>query len=201
MPPKIKTDRQTIVEAAFEVARKKGMRSVTAKSVAEELGTSVGPIFRDFETMEELKSAVAAHVATFFIAYLKEYPIEKSQFMTYGLAYIEFANKEPQLFDILMRSGFFRVDVMHSIVSDQFDFVVASAANVGLIDRKEQAEALFFHVWLYTHGIACLVNAGTVSLSREELTAMLSSVFEAFLSQIKNQGGCAAAQLEGIAEK
>ncbi len=189
MPPKIKTDGQTILKAAFAVARRQGMHSVTAMRVAEELGTSVGPIFRDFRTMEELKTAVAEYVSTFFIAYLKEFPIANSQFMTYGLAYIDFAKNEPQLFEILVQSGFFRADVIHSIVSDQFDFVVASAAEAGPIVRREQAEAVFFHVWMYTHGIACLVNAGTVSFSRDELKGMLFSAFEAFLSQAERQDG------------
>lgn len=45
MPPKIKTDQQAIIAAAFVVAKSQGVTAITAKRVAAVLGTSVAPFF------------------------------------------------------------------------------------------------------------------------------------------------------------
>ena len=60
MPPKVKFQKEEIVRAALNVARKQGVEMVTAREVAKELGVSVGPIFTWFDTMEQLKAEVYA---------------------------------------------------------------------------------------------------------------------------------------------
>ena len=58
MPPKVRFQKEEIVAAALNVARKEGIDAVTAREVAKELGVSVGPIFTWYETMEQLKADV-----------------------------------------------------------------------------------------------------------------------------------------------
>ncbi|MBQ1690668.1 MAG: helix-turn-helix transcriptional regulator, partial [Firmicutes bacterium] len=45
MPPAVKFKKEEIVNAALNVAGRKGMDGVTAREVARELKVSVGPIF------------------------------------------------------------------------------------------------------------------------------------------------------------
>ena len=56
MPPKVKFQKDDIVRAALNVARRGGIDAVTAREVAKELGMSVGPIFTWFDTMEALRA-------------------------------------------------------------------------------------------------------------------------------------------------
>lgn len=188
MPPKVKTDKDTIIKAAFEVIQNQGLSAVTAKNVSAQLGTSVGPIFREFINMEELKNTAITFAGDYYIEYLKTYPFERSRFMTYGLAYISFAQQEPRLFETLLLNGFFEMDTINRVVSNKLDFVLESAAEVGMISQEKQANTLFFNVWLYTHGIACLAGTGCLNVSNVEIKKMLYAAFCAFLNQI-NEGG------------
>ena len=52
MAPKNKFSREEMVSAAVAVVRKKGLEGLTAKALAEELGTSTQPIFTCFGSMD-----------------------------------------------------------------------------------------------------------------------------------------------------
>ena len=180
MPPKIKTSKEAVISAAFEVARESGVASITAKSVAAMLETSVAPIFRVFKTIEELRKDTVTHVYEFYVDYLKNYPYQRSGFFTYGLGYIEFAKIYPHLFDALMEYGFFMPDAVGKVVSSQFGFIEDSVESVSHLN-PEQAKQLLYHVWLYTHGIACLVCKGSLDLTEEKKKELLITAFQAFL--------------------
>ncbi|MEY8295940.1 TetR family transcriptional regulator [Emergencia timonensis] len=180
MPPKVKTSKDDIVKAALEVAKKEGVSAISAKSVSSQLGTSVAPIFRVFATIEELRNETVSQIYAQYIAYLKDYPFERSKFFTYGLAYIQFAKEYPNLFNALMEWGFFTADAIGKEVSNQFGFIEDSVASLSSLS-VEQAQELFYHVWLYTHGIACLICKGSLHLSEEEEKKLLITAFESFL--------------------
>lgn len=186
MPPKIKTDEAAILAAALAVARRGGMSALSAKSIATELSTSVAPIFRVFQSMDEVKSALLQHVKKLMLTHLKTYPRLRSEFLTYGIAYIDFAQTEPRLFDALMASGFFETDVLRKVVAREFDFVVKSATTLAGLS-PEQGKRFFFHVWFYTHGVACMCAMGARQLSREDIVALLDWAFRAFLTQERSE--------------
>ena len=58
MPPKIRFDRDCIINAAYQLARKDGYEAINARAVAKEMGSSTQPLFRVFENMEKLKAEV-----------------------------------------------------------------------------------------------------------------------------------------------
>lgn len=180
MPPKIKTSAEKIIYAAFCIARKDGLSAITAQSVSKELGTSVAPIFRVFQSMEELKAAVVSYIERYHIEYLKNYPLKNSEFITYGLAYISFAKEEPHLFDALMHADFLTLDYGEKQVSSQLDFVIESAVNVCHLEKKT-AKGAFFHIWFYTHGIACLASRKSIALTEDEIVELLMTAFSSFV--------------------
>ncbi len=62
MPPKTKFNKENIIEAAFEIAKENGFSAITARSVAKRLGSSVAPIYVNFETIENLIESVVQRV-------------------------------------------------------------------------------------------------------------------------------------------
>jgi DNA-binding transcriptional regulator YbjK len=58
MPPKVKFQKEEIVQAALNIARKKSIDAVTAREVAAELNVSPRPIFTYYESMDSLRSDV-----------------------------------------------------------------------------------------------------------------------------------------------
>ena len=55
MPPKNKFTREEMTRTALTIIREKGADALTAKAIAERLGTSTRPIFTCFGTMEEVR--------------------------------------------------------------------------------------------------------------------------------------------------
>lgn len=78
-----------------------------------------------------------------------------------------------------MEWGFFTPDAIGKEVSSQFGFIEDSVASLSRLS-VEQAQELFYHVWLYTHGIACLICKGSLYLSEEEEKKLLITAFESF---------------------
>ena len=66
MAPKNKFTREEMVAAALRVVRRKGADALTAKALAEELGTSTQPVFTCFGTMDALKAEVSAAATALF---------------------------------------------------------------------------------------------------------------------------------------
>ena len=65
MAPKNKFTKEEMVEAALQVVRSQGIDCLTAKTMADELGTSTQPIFTAFGSMDAVKQEVyAAAVAS-----------------------------------------------------------------------------------------------------------------------------------------
>lgn len=181
MPPKVKTDRNCIVNAAFEVAKSEGLAAVTAQSVSAVLKTSVAPIFREFQTIEELRIAAAEKNNEFHTQYIQNYPLVGSEFLTYGIAYIHFAQEYPQLFEMIIQPG---CHSMREQLTDSIAFAVNSAGKQSGLSA-ERAKDLFSNIWIYTHGIACLVYRGSIVMTEEEEKNLLINAFGAFNEHYK----------------
>ena len=101
MAPKNKFTREEMVTAAVAVVRKGGEQALTAKALAEALGTSTQPVFTCFGTMQALKAEVYAAAEQIFNRYALAGLQQKVPFFGYGLQYIRFAREEPELYRIL----------------------------------------------------------------------------------------------------
>ena len=58
MGPKVKFTREQIIDAAFEIARTEGIDSITMRKIAEKMGSSVAPIYVNFNNVDELNEAL-----------------------------------------------------------------------------------------------------------------------------------------------
>ncbi len=97
MPPKTKFDRDSIVDAAFEVAEEKGFAGITARNVANKLHSSVAPIYVNFSTVDELVEAVVQRVFSISQEMLASQD-GKSPYENMGKASLAFARKYPVFF-------------------------------------------------------------------------------------------------------
>lgn len=97
MPPKTKFDKSAIVDAAFEVAKEKGLSGITARNVANRLQSSVAPIYVNFSTIEELIEAVVKRVFAISEEMLSNQK-GQSLFEKIGKASLAFAREFPILF-------------------------------------------------------------------------------------------------------
>lgn len=96
MPPRTQFEKETILDAAFEIACEEGFEAITARSVAGRLGCSVAPIYVNFAAIQDLTRAVVERVFRLSQEYLdrQEGP---NGFENIGLAGLAFARDYPVL--------------------------------------------------------------------------------------------------------
>lgn len=97
MPPKTVFDRSAILEAALAIAQETGISSITTRNVAKRLGSSVAPIYLNFETVDHLIDAVVERVMESSLDLLAKQK-GSSTFEKIGLASLAFARKYPVIF-------------------------------------------------------------------------------------------------------
>ena len=183
MAPKNKFTRKEMVAAAVRVVQKRGAAALTAKSLAEELGTSTQPVFTCFGTMEALKAEVYVAAERLFDEYLTKGLKEKISFLGFGSQYIRFARKEPELYRLLF---LMRPDDVGSgafaAMRHMQELVRPSLVEIYHISAQE-ADRYFRDLWLVVHSLATLIVTGDCSYSDREIGQILTgfsiSVFKA----------------------
>ena len=190
MAPKNKFTREEMVAAALRVVRRKGADALTAKALAEELGTSTQPVFTCFGTMDALKAEVSAAAEELFDEYIQDGLREKIPFLGFGIHYVLFAWEEPALYRMLLLSpvagqagGALRA------MSHAKELVSPRLMEFYHISRGD-ADRYFRDMWLVAHSLASLAVTG-VCFEREELEQIMTGFSMSLLRSIKEIPGFA----------
>ena len=188
MPPKVKYTREEIIEAAFQMAKEQGIEAVVARELAKKLGTSSSPIFTAFQNMEELQQEIRGRAMKEFESHVRDALQFTPPFKWVGVKMIEFAVKEPKLFQILYMQEHEESQCYEDMVKELGDTVEVCLqfmeADYAL--SRPEAEHIFKQVWLHTFGICVLVAAKVCHFTPEEISEMLSLEFQGALMLIKS---------------
>ncbi|MBQ7955695.1 MAG: TetR/AcrR family transcriptional regulator [Lachnospiraceae bacterium] len=188
MPPKAKYTREEIINKAFEMTRKRGIDAVVARELGKELGTSSSPIFTAFKNMEELQKEVRKVALREFESYVRDALDYTPAFKYVGLKMIEFAMKEPKLFQLVyMREH--DVKQTYSMLIEELGDTVGVCLDIMQKDyslTRPEAELLFRQVWMHTFAICVLVAGRVCQITPQEISEMLSAEFQGTLMLIKS---------------
>lgn len=174
MPPVKKYTKEEIIEVAYEIVKHEGIKGINARRIAKEMESSVQPIFHNFRNMEELNREVYYKIYLKYKAYMLRAENSSQPYKEMGLAYIRFARDYPEFFKIIfMQETSLKAEkfIMADSMSD--DLIKAGQKFTGLSYQEQKK----FHVkvWVFTHGIACLVATKTVDFNEDEVKELLGS--------------------------
>lgn len=185
MPPASKYKREDIITAAYEIVKKEGMADLNARRIAKQLGCSTQPIYRNFETMAELKDELVKKIYGMYISCMQNGAKEQRAYLGMGMAYIRFAKKYPKFFELLFmrRSSLSPIDFIQNDVAGS-DVLEKGRLFTGLTAVEQRA----FHlqVWIFTHGLATLAATETVSFTDDEIKELLISATREMLVGFKH---------------
>ena len=185
MPPKAKFTKKQITDVALQIVRDEGVEKLTSRNLGKKLGSSACPIFTVFSSMEEVEKAMEEAAKAIYKGYVEEGLKQDIPFRGVGEQYIRFAENEPRLFQMLfMSETATSLDQIIPILDENYAKVLNSVMLPYGLDQTT-AEQLYRHLWIYTHGIACLCATKTCRFSEKEIRDMMSEVF---LSLLKNVG-------------
>ena len=188
MPPKPKFTREEIVAAALELVSEKGMSALTSRDLGIRLGSSARPIFTVFNSMQEVQDAVMLAAMERFEEYAHKAAHMEPVFKQVGMQMILFAKEEPKLYQLIFMSSISEAQTFDDIyahlgsVADECLDVLQKDYDLS----KDNAKALFEHVWIHTFGIGALCATGMCDFSHEQIAEMLTQDFTAMMMLMKS---------------
>ena len=176
MPPKCRFTREEIIQAALDLTAEKGVGALTARGLAQRLGSSAKPIFGLFANMEEGQQEVVKAANLRYQEYLRQdmsagrYPPYKAS----GMAYIRFAREQKELFKLL-----FMRDRTHEekAAGDELEALLGLIQkNMGL--SRDDAYRFHLEMWIYVHGIATMIATAYLEWDMDFISAALTDAYQ-----------------------
>ena len=184
MPPKEKISKVRVTDTAFAMTREYGFKEVTARKLAEKLGCSTQPIFRVYENMDELREELFYQSAAFFGEYiLSKKSKTRPLYITMALAYIDLAQSEKNLFELIASVDDFGTETIRQILQkDEWAAKIASLPGTEGLSEADLRD-FFMMYWMFVHGLASLLVGKRVVLTDKEIKTLLEKAYMGFLSQ------------------
>ena len=177
-----------ILHTILDITRETGFGTVNARSIANQLGCSTRPIFTCYENMDELKREFLDHAYEYYEQYVIRYQnlTKVSAHLVLPLSYIDFAQKEPCLFQFLFIEN---MDLNMTVAADFYQEAdnekqaeeFSGATGIEL----EKAKRIFLDLFLYSHGIAVLTVTRRITLDTDSAENMVANVLAALIRQEK----------------
>lgn len=187
MPPKIKTTKENIIDAAFSITREEGADKLNARSLAARLGCSVQPIFRAFRSMDDVKAAVFQRVVDFYQEFLISRVSMEDALVGLEMAYIQFAREEKHLFKLLHMSDRMELEDMSDFADVGINKQVVEVMAAMMKLPIEQAKELYKGTFFAAHGIASIIATNHGEFDNEEIQKIMDNVFYGLVMRIQSQ--------------
>ena len=188
MPPKFMFTKEQLIEASLNIIRRGGPQSLTARSLAGELGCSVKPIFTAFDNMDDAIEATVERARSIFTDFMQK-PYEKLSFMRIGLRWIDFARTEPNLYKLLFvpsaRGARLTtpLNVFMNFEGLTEKIVPIVASEFGLSGDK--AYRLYNQMIIHAHGMACILVSGQTDFTEQSIREIFSETVESLVGYYK----------------
>ena len=187
MPPKPKFTKEEILNAAFDIAREKGIDAVAAREVGKRLGTSSSPIFTFWGSMDELLEEIKEKAMKLFGSYLLVANKYSPSFKMRGMQMIKYAQEEPKLFRMLFMAEGERVG-FHELMNTR---VLGFSKDLKVIQRlyeitEEEALLVFNQLWIQAYGICVLCATNICRFTEKELSDILGQSFAGAVMLVKS---------------
>lgn len=161
MPPKISTTREQILDAAFQLVRTEGLKALSARRLAQELGCSTQPIYRAYGSIDELKADVLLRAEEVARSYLGNDPGpgELPPFLRLGLGGLRFASEEPQLYAAVGQEGIILKDLQQG--KPPPDFVLEHMRSDPVLGSLSDEQLTRVHalMWFFSQGLSTLFQS------------------------------------------
>ena len=187
MSTKIKVQKEDLIKGAVKIIRNKGIEELSARNLAKIVGCSTQPIFRLFENMEDLKSNVYNDVYEIQNRYTTNGESHQVPFIGIGLSYIEFAQKEKNLFKFLFMSSNSKynniLDMAENEQGQKYTELIEKSTGLSHASSKQ----IYINTWLIIHGLASMMATTNCELNSEEIETIIFDAFKGYRQVLMNK--------------
>lgn len=175
MGPKTKFTKEQIIDAAFEIAETEGIDNVTMRKIAKKMGSSVAPIYVNFEDTNELIGALVKRI----IGVSQQLLIEEStgnSFYDMGRASLRFAIEYSVLFrDLVLKNNDYMKDYDEKMMPALIKEMKKDPELKGFTDEELKTILLKMRVFQLGLSVMAANNLLPNNYDKQDLMDILSS--------------------------
>lgn len=175
-------DKQRILDAAYKLAVRGGIESLTARNVAKAVNCSTQPIYLEFKNMQDLRNQVLARISDELKSNTLQQNFTGEPLIDLDLSYLYFAKEHVDLFRAMFVDGKFGNQM-----------IVDTLMGLGVEKFKQQFDAEQFseerlnHIvisnWIAATGLATLLINKMANFTQAQMISVLKAqIHEAMLN-------------------
>ncbi len=179
--------------AAREIAEKEGLRALTARRIAREIGYTIGTLYNLFDNLDDLIVHLNGTTLDSLYEAVADQRLDdepEAALRALSRAYIRFTNDHPNLWSMLFEPsaphGEQLPDWYHEKVRGLLGLAEQALASVFPAGQEEQRHHSARVLWSGLHGICSLARAGALPKSESE-TAMADSLIINYVTGLRSE--------------
>ena len=174
MARKKEIDKQRILDAAYKLAVRGGIESLTARNIAKAVNCSTQPIYLEFENMQDLRNQVLARISDELKSNTLQQNFTGEPLIDLDLSYLYFAKEHVDLFRAMFVDGKFGNQM-----------IVDTLMGLGIEKFKQQFDAEQYsyerlkHIivanWIAATGLATLLINKMANFTQAQMISVLKA--------------------------
>jgi AcrR family transcriptional regulator len=187
MPSETKFKQEDVIGAAFELVRRYGWEGLSARAIAEELGSSTMPIYSTLKSMDSLEEEVIKKAFSLMRQYMHT---ERTgdQWLDFGLGYVLFAKEERNLFRCIHQERYIHLHEKYCFPQYEKNYQTLRSYPLFKGLNEKDIEWLTHARFSFVYGIASLLNLGLLDMSEDYLVSYLKDMQTTLLEGVKGRG-------------
>ncbi len=180
--------RERILTTAYELVVTQGFANFTARSVAHAINCSTQPLYQEFRSMANLKHAILLKLQLYLSNDVFKQVITEDKMIDMALNYINFAEKNPQLYRAVFMEDHFGVNTMHDFTYNYGRQIMAEYAPAQQLSTAA-SENVITGMWVIAQGIASLISSGFITISEKQTINLLQAALYDFIHNDRLEDG------------
>lgn len=172
MARKKEIDKQRILDAAYKLAVRGGIESLTARNIAKAVNCSTQPIYLEFENMQDLRNQVLARISDELKSNTLQQNFTGEPLIDLDLSYLYFAKEHVDLFRAMFVDGKFGnqmiVDTLMGLGIEKFK---------QQFDAEQYSDERLKHIvianWIAATGLATLLINKMANFTQAQMVSVL----------------------------
>ena len=178
----IDISKDNIVKGAVKIVNQTGWTSLNARGLAKELGISTKPLYRVYNSMDEIKEDVYKEIYRQYDEFINSRIDSKKALLTLCIAYVEFAQEYKNLFISLFLSNNLKWKEINNVLDEKWN----QSTIINLVNKQglsfNEAKTLFINMWLYSNGLATLIATNEITVDSKEILVKIVRVYKGFVN-------------------
>lgn len=174
MARKKEIDKQRILNAAYKLAVRGGIESLTARNIAKAVNCSTQPIYLEFENMQDLRNQVLARISDELKSNTLQQNFTGEPLIDLDLSYLYFAKEHVDLFRAMFVDGKFGnqmiVDTLMGLGIEKFK---------QQFDAEQYSDERLKHIvianWIAATGLATLLINKMANFTQAQMVSVLKA--------------------------